>query len=431
MSSDNYANTVAVRLTGVSKTYTLYDSPADRLKQLLFPKRRYGQAIAAVGDVSLEINRGETFGLVGRNGAGKSTLLQLISGIFPPTAGTVEVFGTVAPLLQLGAGFNPDFTGRENAKLHADLFGIAPAELAARLPEIMAFADIGDFFDRPVKTYSSGMFARLAFAVATAFVPEILIVDEIIAVGDAKFQARCFARIAELKARGTTIILVTHSTEQIVAHCDRAALLDGGRLLAVGAPLAVTNQYMTLLYGADRTRADGDSAGGTAMEAGFDAGIEDLFGTRNSYNQYEHRWGDGRALLLDYQLASGALDYPLAVASGATIALTVKALFRETIDRPIYGLNVKTREGVMVYGTNSELQGVMPPAGVAGSVQVVRFDMPLTLFAGDYFISIGLASADGTNVVPHDRRYDSVHIQVTGPCDFHGQARLDLAMNIL
>ena len=238
----------ALRAENLSKTYQIYRRPHHRLQQMLWRgRRRFFEEFSALSDVSFDVARGETMGIVGRNGSGKSTLLQIIAGTLTPTAGRVEVSGRVAALLELGSGFNPDFTGRENVYLNASILGLTRQEIDARYEEIVSFADIGDFMDQPVKTYSSGMYVRLAFATAVNVSPDVLIVDEALAVGDESFQRKCFARIKSIQEGGGTILFVSHSAASVVQLCDRAMLLDRGERLLCGRPKLVVSKYQTLL----------------------------------------------------------------------------------------------------------------------------------------------------------------------------------------
>jgi lipopolysaccharide transport system ATP-binding protein len=252
MSSDN----IAVRVEGLGKCYQIYDRPQDRLRQAIMPRLqavtgrtpgRYYREFWALRDVSFEVGRGETVGIIGRNGSGKSTLLQVICGTLAPTTGLVQTRGRVAALLELGAGFNPEFTGRENVYMNGTVLGLSQAEIDARFDDIAAFADIGDFIEQPVKHYSSGMYARLAFAVAISVDPDILVVDEALAVGDEPFQRKCFARIEEIKRGGGTIMFVSHSSHAIVDLCDRAVLLYGGERLYAGEPKKAVSWYQKLM----------------------------------------------------------------------------------------------------------------------------------------------------------------------------------------
>jgi lipopolysaccharide transport system ATP-binding protein len=253
MSSDD----IAIRVLNLCKSYQIYEVPRDRLKQFVLPRlqrlagqapKQYYREFRALNDVSLEVRRGETVGIIGRNGSGKSTLLQIICGTLTPTGGTVETRGRIAALLELGSGFNPDFTGRENVYLNAAVLGLPQEEIETRFDAMAAFADIGDFIDQPVKTYSSGMVVRLAFAVAINVDPDILIIDEALSVGDELFQRKCFSRIEAIRATGATILFVSHAGSTIVELCDRAVLMDAGERLATGLPKQIVGRYQKLLY---------------------------------------------------------------------------------------------------------------------------------------------------------------------------------------
>jgi lipopolysaccharide transport system ATP-binding protein len=454
MSSD----AAAIEVAGLSKCYTLYDQPSDRLRQFVLPRlqrisglapRRYYREFWALRDVSFDVRRGETMGIVGRNGAGKSTLLQIICGTLTPTSGTVRIAGRIAALLELGSGFNPDFTGLENVYLNATLLGLSRPQIDARLDAILSFADIGDFVREPVKTYSSGMVVRLAFAVQAQVEPDVMVVDEALAVGDARFQAKCFARLKALRDAGTTILFVSHSTEQVVTHCSRAVLIDGGQLLEIGEPRRVANRYLDLLFG--RTRVDASDAPGTRTPeppstalasprdhlAGADESFLDpaasAYEERPLYNPHEYRWGDKRASLLDFMLLNGDAPVAGAVATGTRLRVVLKFRFDAPVVHPILGVTLKTREGVTVYGSNSEMQDLTGIAelGAPGSVHFASFEFESALAGGDYFISVGIASRDGIDVVPHDRRYDSIHFSVSAAPDFIGLVDLAGRMRLV
>jgi lipopolysaccharide transport system ATP-binding protein len=239
----------SIRVSDLRKCYQIYERPQDRLKQALWGGRRqFYREFWALKGISFEVRRGETIGIVGRNGAGKSTLLQIICGTLPPTDGTVQVHGRVAALLELGTGFNPEFTGRENVYMQATIMGLSRDEIDARYEAIVTFADIGDFIDQPVKTYSSGMYVRLAFAVAISVDPDILVVDEALSVGDAAFQRKCFSRIQDIQNRGGTILFVSHSAQSVIELCQRVILLDHGELLLSGSPRVVVSKYLKLIF---------------------------------------------------------------------------------------------------------------------------------------------------------------------------------------
>ncbi len=443
------SNDIAISVKNLSKCYEIYSSPSSRLKQFIVPRLRrllgkktvsYYREFWALKDISFEVKRGETVGIIGSNGSGKSTLLQMICGTLTPTTGTVQTHGRVAALLELGAGFNPEFTGRENVYLNATVLGLSIEEIDARFDAIAAFADIGEFIDQPIKTYSSGMSVRLAFAVQSQIDPDIFIVDEALSVGDAKFQAKCFDRLRQLKENGTCILLVTHSSEQIVSHCTQAILLSKGVQLEAGRPKDVVNRYLDLLFGKEKvitssTEVVSAVAGVNVEEplnlADYHLSVtSDSFSSRPGYNPHEYRWGDGSASILDYFLSADNDAYPSAFSTGQNITLAVAVKLLKDFHRPILGITIKTKEGVTVYGANTETLGCKEfgEAGNMGAVIQVTTEFKCNLAAGDYFISLGLASKHGEEVIPHDRRYDSIHLQVRPNDQFFGLANLGFTM---
>ena len=250
-------NPIAIRMRGLSKTYAIFDNPRQRFKQLLWPgKKKFYREVMAVRNVDLDIHSAETVGIVGRNGSGKSTLLNLVCGTIRATSGELQVSGHIAPLLTLGTGFDPEFSGRENVQMNATILGLSPGEIEARMDSIIDFAAIGDFFDQPVKYYSSGMYSRLAFAVAINSDPDILVVDELLAVGDEAFNRKCFARIEEIKRNGSTILFVSHTASMVIELCDRAVLLEGGERLLTSDPKTVVARYHRLLYAPESKRQE-------------------------------------------------------------------------------------------------------------------------------------------------------------------------------
>ncbi len=436
-----------IEVAQAGKCFHLYANPKDRLKELAASGlrrwvngsyRHYYKEFWAVKPLSFSVQRGETVGVIGRNGSGKSTLLQMICGTLSPTTGAVRTQGRLAALLELGSGFNPEFSGRENVFLNAALLGLTEEEIKDRFEDIVRFAEIGDFIDEPVKTYSSGMMVRLAFAVQSQIDPDILVVDEALAVGDARFQAKCFDRLNKLRESGTSILLVTHSTEQIVTHCDRALLIDAGQMLDFGSPRKVVNKYLDLLFSRDNTASqqlpsaashDDAAAASSASvsERAFGSNDEDLFVSRPNYNPGEHRWGDRAVSILDFDLAVGERRYPSAVESGDRVSLMLRILPHQDVPHAVVGLTLKNKEGVTLYGTNTE-SGVDRLQALhlrAGELATVRVDFVCRLGAGDYFLSVGVASRQADNVIPHDRRYDAIHLHVVSSGHFHGLLDLD------
>lgn len=435
MSSD-----FAIKVENLSKCYHIYDQPRDRLMQMLTRGRKqYYREFWALKDVSFGVKRGETIGIIGKNGSGKSTLLQMICGTLNPTAGTIQTNGRIAALLELGSGFNPEFTGRENIYLNASVLGLTNEEIDGKFDKIADFADIGDFIEQPIKTYSSGMALRLAFAVQCQVEPDILVIDEALAVGDAKFQAKCFEHLKTLKKNGTSILLVTHSSEQIVTHCDQAILLNNGCVAETGKPRIVVNRYLDILFGKEKmppksleTETSKAKIQKTSLGKNLLSRTEDLFSSRPGYNPHEYRWGDGKASILDYYLSTDYQDYTPIVSTGQNIRLGVSIVFNSDLVRPILGITIKTKEGVTVYGVNSEIQNVdgFKSLGKGGSVVNTEMTFCCQLATGDYFISLGIATKEGEEIIPHDRRYDSIHLQVLPDESFFGLIDLGIKMNV-
>ncbi|MGL4601039.1 MAG: ABC transporter ATP-binding protein [Plesiomonas sp.] len=441
MSSD-----LAIKIENVSKCYHIYEKPRDRLKQFIFPRiqkifrltqRKYFREYWAVKDITFEVKSGETVGIIGRNGSGKSTLLQMICGTLNQTTGEIHTHGRIAALLELGSGFNPEFTGRENVYLNAAILGLSREEIDERFQDILEFADIGEFIDQPVKTYSSGMMVRLAFAVQAQSSPDILIVDEALAVGDAKFQAKCFDRLKQLKENGTSILLVTHSSEQIVTHCSHAVLIDKGNVIEQGHPNTVVNRYMDLLFGKEEiVNNDTSQLESNKLELLKNHMqvncAADVYATRAGYNPYEYRWGDGAAKILDFNLSADDVIYPSAISPSQKVSLTLAVKFIKTVVCPILGITIKTKEGITVYGVNSESLDFneFRQYGRPGEVAIVNAKFECKLSSGDYFISVGIATKNGEEIVPHDRRYDSIHLQVKPDNTFFGLVDLGLQFSV-
>lgn len=440
MLSDEYV----IELNNVSKCYQVYDKPIKKLKEIIFPRKYEGvgrlsrvncDEFWALQNISFKLKKGETVGIVGKNGSGKSTLLQIITGTLAPTSGQITVKGRIAALLELGAGFNPNFTGRENIYLNASLLGLAKHEIETKIDAILAFADIGHFIDSPVRTYSSGMTVRLAFAIQAQIEPDILIVDEALAVGDAKFQAKCFNRLRELKKNGTSILLVTHATEQIVTHCDHAILLQDGLIMSSGHPNDIVNQYLDSLFGKEPINNENKvvklptSINKNKSKVNTDdlsILLSSTFERHGGYNPAEYRWGDQKALITDYYLTQNNEDYPTVLTNLDDVNLLFKIEFSHFIFKPIFGFSIKTKEGVLIYNTNTELQDNSIQNVDSGRVCTVSVILPVRLNQGDYFISVGLASMDiNGEVIPHDRRYDSIHITINNKEKFHGLVDLE------
>lgn len=418
--------TAVIEVVDLRKIYRIYRRPQDRLFQAFARGRQLYREFQALDGVSFAVGRGEVVGILGRNGSGKSTLLQILVGTLGASSGQVAVRGRVAALLELGAGFNPEFSGIENVFLNAAILGLDRAETEARLAEILAFADIGDFVHQPVKTYSSGMYVRLAFAVAACVDPDVLIVDEALAVGDVKFQSKCFRRFEELVGRGKTILFVTHSVEQVVRHCSRALLMEGGRLIDDGEPRQIVNRYVDLLLGGDAPAEAAVAADAAPCVPRHAERLE----VRAGYCETEYRWGEGGAELFDAELRRPGGGHELSYRTGEAVELALRGRFLRPCRRPIFGVYVKTPDGVTVYGNSSRNLLREFPAADAGDEREVVFGMRLHLGAGSYLLSLGLAEEEGADVRALDRRYDVLQFEVHAPPAAVGIADLQAVCRI-
>jgi len=393
--------------------------------------------------ISMNVSPGEFVGILGPNGSGKSTLLEIIAGTLSATSGTVTRQGTVSALLELGAGFNPRFTGRENVYLNASILGIPKHSLEAKLDELFQFADIGEFIDHPVSTYSSGMYVRLAFATAVSSDPDILIVDEALAVGDIRFQRKCYRRFQEMQASGKTILFVSHSVELIQNHCSRAIFLNLGHIEAIGEPKVVIQAYLEHLFGSEiqqsrevdnsevaRAVDHKDTATSSSRVVSGSSGLDqDHCTQRRSYNPNEYRWGDRRAVIIDYQLRSNSGNDQVVFESGEKLELMVHIRFFEELTDLIYGCTVKTVDGQTVYGTNTRQHALDISHGEAGSTVVIRFQFDLNVVPGEYFISLGVALDDPErDNIAIDRRYDLIHLTVRGDYSGFGLAQMNMSI---
>lgn len=417
----------------VGKAYKRYASKWARMREWLTGQPRHEQTWV-LRDIHFTVNPGEAVGIVGVNGAGKSTLLKIITGTTQPTNGSVHIEGRVAALLELGMGFHPDFTGRQNVYMAGQLLGLRSDEIAACMPAIEAFAEIGDYIERPVRTYSSGMQMRLAFSVATAVRPDVLIVDEALSVGDAYFQAKCYQRIAQFKEQGTTLLLVSHSPGDVVKHCERAIMLRNGHIELDGSSRAVTNRYMDELFGKRKVDSAALPAADVSVEQVLLSGLSDDFHTHPGYHREEHRWGHGGAAILDYLVVADGQEYPSRIESNIATDFYFKVRFDADFDNVVPGFLIKTLEGIFLYGTNSfvSTQGREHIAAQAGDVKVFKFSLPLALNEGYYLVSFGISSGSPLQeLIPLDRRYDSVLIQVGRAIQFWGIVDLGASFHAL
>jgi len=401
---------VAVSLQNVSKCFKRYAHPVDRLKEIVLPGKGRSDDFWALKDIDLEIPKGQTLGIIGQNGSGKSTLLQIIAGTLTPTTGEVKVSGRVSALLELGSGFNPEFTGRQNVFFNGRLLGLTQAEIESKFESIETFANIGDFIDQPVRTYSSGMFVRLAFAVAVNVEPEILIVDEALAVGDILFQRKCFNKIEELSHAGVTILFVSHDLNSILNLCDRAIIIDDHTIICEDKPHPVVLAYNTLMV--QREADNYDTSGKFRHEVK----------TATSGNSVgESRIGVGGAEIIAAEIhdSSGKISQTVRCGERVTVSSTIE--FHEDVDRPISGFKIKTLNGIAVIGNSTFGSQKSLPSIAAGSVLTVEFSWNCYLTPGNYTISVGVSEMlEDQHIVARDRRRDMLPLTVIGSLSSYG-----------
>lgn len=416
-----------ISLAGISKMYPIYNSPFDRLKEVLsFRRGIHHREFWALNDVSLDVYPGETVGIIGENGSGKSTLLQIACGLMRPTHGQIHVQGRISALLELGSGFNPELPGRDNVYMQGAILGLDKAEMEGRMQRILDFSEIGEFIDQPVKNYSSGMMMRLAFSVAVQVDPEILIVDEALAVGDVFFQSKCFRRLEDLRAKGVTILLVTHQLGTVVSLCDRAIFLDHGRKLAEGLPKAVVDEYYRYKATCSGRRDFTAEQGSVESE---DQSFRAPPGAPPSADG-PSRYGNGKARIESYSLNgyNNILSIPVNSAEPLVVRVTCKA--NEYIPRPVFGIRINTIEGFQVYGLNTTFAGMPMDPLQPGQEVCLEFTQTLYLHRGQFLLTIVIGEWDANGkVIFVDRLVDAASINVTGgPYPYAGLCNLQGAI---
>ena len=422
------AEDIAISVNDVSKMYQLYDHPMDRLKESLglSRKKKYKEHYA-LNHVSFQVHKGETVGIIGTNGSGKSTILKIITGVLSPTGGEVSVNGRISALLELGAGFNGEYSGLENVYLNGSMIGFSREEIDAKLHSILDFADIGEFIHQPVKTYSSGMFVRLAFAVAINIDPEILIVDEALSVGDVFFQAKCYRKFEEFKEMGKTILFVSHDLSSIGKYCDRVVLLNKGEKLAEGGAKEMVNLYRRVLVnqyddadleeGAENAEAgqDGQLTDGTAGEnvskkehAGGGRAMKDSLNLNPKVLEYGSKLGE----IVDFAIRDDTGMITNVIEKGKEFSVQMKVRFQADVNDPIFAFTLKDLKGTEITGTNTMYEHTPVNPQKAGDVREITFKQIMPLEAGEYMLCLGCTGyKDGDFTVFH-RLYDVCNLTV-------------------
>jgi lipopolysaccharide transport system ATP-binding protein len=373
-----------ISVQNVSKVYHLYHHPFDRILGALALSRKRKAEFWALRDVNLRVEKGEVFAILGPNGSGKSTLLQVLSGILQPTTGRVLSSGRVAALLELGAGFNPEFTGRENVYLNGEILGLTRRELDHVFPRIEEFAEIGQFIDRPVKEYSSGMYVRLAFSTAIHVDPEVLIVDEALAVGDAIFASRCVQKFEELRRKNVTVLLVSHDLGLIKRLADRAAFMLDGKIVMQGAPKDAVNQYVGFVL--DRERASKERSAGL---------LEESLGAGSLSNKTSFRHGDGASRVMDVRILSSTGEICHTFRPGESIVLRIRAVFQKPVTNPVVGILIRNRIGMDIFGTNTRLESAELGDFEPGEEIECEFEMDCLLSRQEYTVTVAVQYWNG------------------------------------
>lgn len=405
------AEDYAIRVNHVSKVYKLYDKPMDRLKESL----GFGHDIKvrehyALRDVNFDIKRGECVGIIGTNGAGKSTILKIITGVLNPSDGDVKINGRISALLELGAGFNQEYTGIENVYLNGTMIGFTKEEIDEKLDDILKFADIGDFVNQPVKTYSSGMFVRLAFAVAININPEILIVDEALSVGDVFFQAKCYKKFEEFKKQGKTILFVSHDLSSISKYCDRAILLNKGVKISEGRPNDVIDLYKKVLVGEVDAHDAASKEAGKAKDVAEGASDKKVSGDEWKYNYVinpNHQdYGDKIVEISDFAIVDESGKYTSTLIKGSRFKVKVKIKAHKDVTNPIVAFTIRTLKGTEITGTNTMFENADLGEIKEGEERVISFAQELNLQGGQYLLSLGCTRFEHDEFLVYHRLYD-------------------------
>ena len=406
---------LAISVQGVSKIYKLYDKPIDRLKEAVsLTHKSYHRDFFALSDISFDVKKGETVGIIGTNGSGKSTILKIITGVLSPTTGTAEVSGNISALLELGAGFNSEYTGLENIYRNGTMMGFSRQEMERRMDDILRFADIGDFVNQPVKTYSSGMFVRLAFALAINVDPEILIVDEALSVGDVFFQAKCYRRMEEMMKNGTTILMVSHDMGSIIKYCDKVVLLNRGHFVAQGEAGKMVDLYKKILANqtdelAEALIEEKKEALGLPVEATVsDKRMKD----RMNLNPEVQEYGDGRASFEDFGTLDARGNVTNLLLKGEMFTIRERVRFHAPIENPIFTYTLRDKKGTDITGTNTLFEGTEIKPVKDGDVYTVSFRQKMNLQGGEYLLSMSCTGYENGEHVVYHRLYNVLSLTV-------------------
>lgn len=423
---------LAIEVSNVKKLYKLYDKSSDRMKEAFgLGKKQIHKVHYALNGVSMDIYQGETVGIIGTNGSGKSTILKIITGVLNPTEGNIEVHGRISALLELGAGFNMEYNGIENVYLNGTMMGFSEKEIDEKLPDILEFADIGDYVYQPVKTYSSGMFVRLAFAVAINIEPEILIVDEALSVGDVFFQAKCYHKFEEFKKLGKTIVFVSHDLSSISKYCDRVFLLNQGTLLGEGSPKEMIDAYKRVLVGQyefpDKEEPESLLHDKDLLAAALPMGAEkEVLGQNPELLEY----GTKQARIEEFYLTDDRGVRTNAVLKGSKFTIHMKVQFYETVPAPIFAFSIKNAIGTEITGTNTMIEKAFLESVHPGQVKYITFTQQMSLQGGEYLLSFGVTGYDKDTFEVYHRLYDALNVTVVSDKNTVGFYDMESAVSV-
>lgn len=393
-----------IEIKNISKIYNLYNKPSDRLKEALFARQSRHTEFAALNNVSFNVNKGEILGIIGKNGSGKSTILKIITSVLTPTSGECIVKGKIAALLELGAGFNMEYTGIENIYLNGQMIGFSKEEMDKKLQDIIDFADIGEHIYQPVKTYSSGMFARLAFSVAISVDPDILIVDEALSVGDVFFQNKCYRRFEEFRERGKTILFVTHDMGSVIRYCNRCVLLNAGKKVAEGKPQEMVDLYKRIMVGQWNGNEESSDEASSIQSSNVKA--DELWKDQISTNPDIEVYGDGRADIIDFGIFSDTGDIGNNVYKGDYYSVKMKVRINEDNLNPIFAFKLRDIKGTELTGTNTMLEDIDTSQCKKGDIVTITFRQKQYLQPGQYLVSLGCTAFEGDQFVVYCRNYN-------------------------
>ncbi|MDE7324402.1 MAG: ABC transporter ATP-binding protein [Lachnospiraceae bacterium] len=437
MSDKNRQSAIAV--DNVSKVYRLYDKPTDRLKEALglTKKKKYHEHFA-LSEVSFDVKQGECVGIIGTNGSGKSTILKIITGVLNPTSGVVRVDGRISALLELGAGFNMEYSGLENIYLNGTMNGFSEEEIDRRLPDILDFADIGDYVHQPVKTYSSGMFVRLAFSVAINIDPEILIVDEALSVGDVFFQAKCYHKFEEFKKMGKTIMIVSHDLSSIAKYCDRVVLLNQGVKLGEGLPKDMIDDFKRVLVGQyelPESKSDQSLLNDAEVQEAVQAKAAAQKKARtdsavNGLNMKTLEYGTKEAAIEEIYIEDDRGTRTNSIIKGMDFTIYMRVTFHSDLPAPIFAFSVKTAKGTEITGTNTMFEKAFLEPVKAGDTKEIEFSQKMSLQGGEYLISFGVTGYEGNDFKVYHRLYDALDVTVVSDKNTVGYYDMDSRVTV-